>query len=116
MVRFDWLKICSNNSTQCIVEDSFAVYTNNAVRPCDVKQLCDGCRRVIFRGVDVVKMGPRERLGTYFRRPDDCFKSDKGFKHGKSPKAIRKTIRFVRESLWNIWDGEEYVVFMSKVR
>ena len=55
--------------------------------PSSIEFLCDGCRRWILRGIDVVQNTLRETSGM--------------MDYGRTPAAIRRTIQFVRRGIDN---------------
>lgn len=62
LVAFRLDRICRNPIVQAIVEKSIACFTENTVRPSDIKFLCDGCRRVALRLIDMAILEPRASI------------------------------------------------------
>ncbi|KAI0564576.1 hypothetical protein FGB62_25g245 [Gracilaria domingensis] len=92
-----------DESVMSMVEDSIAVYTENCVRPADIRQLCDGCRPVILRQVDMEDVRPTLRVNFRSGPTSNAavYTSDRGFDHGPTPNSIKATIRYVRDLLWD---------------
>lgn len=113
VVKFDWVKLSKNECVRCVVEDAVAVFTENSIRPSDIRQLCDGCRRVILRQVDMEGIVVRSGYKRASRLPHDVYTSDSGFCHGPTPKAVKATISRIRSLLWKKGSEINHVVFIS---
>ena len=118
LVRFPWDKIREHPVVRCIVEDAVAEFTDNRLRASHIRFLCDSCRRVILRAVDMQKMEPQSFAMSTKPRSRTTFLSDRGFFHGRSPNSVRMTISFIREKLWSVdvKKSTSFVVFMQDVR
>lgn len=92
------------------------MYTDNTMRPSDIKQLYAGYRRVILLGVDMKNMNPRETFDLGSRIPQDIYQSDNVFSHGLTLKAIRNTMWYIRDCHRETSSEKSHNVFMSKIR
>lgn len=88
------------------IEDSVAVYTENTIRPSDIKRLCDACRCAICRPVSMTENIPRDETS--------LDRSDNRFDPGPTPRSIRICILFVRKKLWS--EDGTHIIFVSQVR
>ena len=101
----NWERICENVEARC-AEDAVALYTDKTLHAGKVRRLCDVCRLVVCRGLDM-------KLNTVadVSHPFDI---------GRSKRAVRRTIAWIRDRLptrtaSNQRDLMTHVIFLSEI-
>ena len=82
---FNWDSFSKKQENVCVIEDALLSSPYRMVRPEDIARLCDSCRRMLLRDVDVRADQPRD--------------SRLSVDYGKTPIAIMQCVTFVRRQL-----------------
>ena len=103
VTSMDWQKISENVEVRCVMEDAVALFTDNRVYAGEIQRLCDVCRLVVCRGLDM--------------RSNSVAGGSLPFDYGRSRRAVRRSIAWVRDRLprnrkTNV-DLSTHVVFLS---
>ena len=82
---FNWDSFSKKEENVCVIEDARLSSPYRMLRPEDIARLCDSCRRLFLRDVDV--------------RANQHRDSRLSVDYGKTPIAIMQCVTFVRRQL-----------------
>ena len=109
VTKFNWERIALNVEARCVMEDAVALYTDNRLYAGAIDRLCDLCRLVVCRGLDM--KGEAIVVGDHGCAP---------FDYGKSKRAVQRCISWVRDRLLrqdqtNSQEAISHVIFLTEV-
>ena len=85
MSLFKWEALSKRKDNACAIENALLSSPFKNVRPEDIRRLCDACRRMVLRDVDVRENRPRT--------------SKLPYDYGKTPYAMMYCVTFIRAKL-----------------